>query len=185
MNDRAYLEHDWWPKALPPNVIIGERSWLYSSYAFTHYRSEHDVGVKIGHDSGVYVGSLFDLGPSGSVVIGDYCTIVGLIVSSNGRTLIGDYSFIAHEVVIADSLTAVPPDSRETVADAPPSIVIGENAWIGARATLLPGARVGEGAIIGAATVVDMPVPPFAIVAGNPARIVGDARALMNSQEDE
>ena len=53
------------------------------------------------------------------------------------------------------------------------SISIGSNSWIGARAILLAGARIGEGAIVGAAAVVDFSVPPYAIVAGNPARIVG------------
>jgi acetyltransferase-like isoleucine patch superfamily enzyme len=41
---------------------------------------------------------------------------------------------------------------------------------------LLSGVRIGEGAIVGAAVVVDFEVPPFAIVAGNPLRIVGWAK---------
>jgi acetyltransferase-like isoleucine patch superfamily enzyme len=54
-------------------------------------------------------------------------------------------------------------------------VAIGRNAWIGARAILLGGADIGEGAIVGAGAVVDFPVPAFAIVAGNPARVVGSA----------
>ena len=54
----------------------------------------------------------------------------------------------------------------------PAAIVVGRNSWIGARAVLLTGAVIGEGAIVGAAAVVDFEVPPFATVAGNPARIV-------------
>jgi len=170
----GYLKHDWWPKPIPANVEIGDRTWVHSAFAFSHYRSEMEVGVRIGNDCGVYINSLFNLGPQGSVEIGDFSTIVGLIVSSNGRTSIGPHSFIAHDVVIADEPVAVPPRGRgDTEPDASPDIVIGENVWIGARVTILPGARLGEGAIVGAATVVDFEVPPFAVVAGQPARVVG------------
>ncbi len=49
-------------------------------------------------------------------------------------------------------------------------ITIGHGAWIGANATVM--ANVGNDAIVGAGSVVTKPVPPFAIVAGNPARII-------------
>lgn len=52
-------------------------------------------------------------------------------------------------------------------------IEIQDNVWIGARAVILGGARIGEGSIVGAASVVDFEVPPYSIVAGNPARVVG------------
>jgi maltose O-acetyltransferase len=51
-------------------------------------------------------------------------------------------------------------------------IVIGNDVWIGTRAILLPGVTIGDKAIIGAGCVVTKNVPPCAIVAGNPARIV-------------
>jgi putative colanic acid biosynthesis acetyltransferase WcaF len=50
-------------------------------------------------------------------------------------------------------------------------IVIGENAFIGARAFLLPGVVIGSGAIVGACSVVTRDVPPGATVMGNPAQI--------------
>lgn len=49
-------------------------------------------------------------------------------------------------------------------------------ASIGSNAVILPGVTIGEGALVGAGAVVTRDVPDFAIVAGNPARIVGDAR---------
>lgn len=52
-------------------------------------------------------------------------------------------------------------------------IRIGANAFVGARAFVLPGVSVGEGAIVGACAVVTKPVPAYAVVAGNPARVVG------------
>jgi virginiamycin A acetyltransferase len=52
---------------------------------------------------------------------------------------------------------------------------IGNDVWIGANVTILPGCdRVGDGAIIGAGSVVTRPVDDFTIVAGNPARVIGE-----------
>src|SRR5919107_5087597 len=106
MSGKVTLEHDWFPWPLPPNVVIGARSWLYSSYAFLHYRSERPCGFRVGHDSGIYVGTCFDLGPSGEVEIGDYCTLVSPTISTNGRIVIGDHVLISAGVVMADSFTA-------------------------------------------------------------------------------
>ena len=168
-----HLDHDWFPKPLPKNVAVAERSWVYSSFAFCHFESRWPGAVKIGHDSGIYNGTFFDLGPDASVEIGNYCSLVGAIIAVNGKVVIGDYSFIAHEVVIADSFAQVP---GQRAASQSGKIIIGENVWIGANAVILLGAKIGEGAIIGAGAVVDFEVPPFAIVAGNPASVKGSVQ---------
>ncbi len=169
-----FLDHDWWPVPLPDNVSIGERTWLYSAYAFLHYRSRRPRAVTIGSDTGVYEGTFFDLGPEGECHIGDFGTIVGPVIATNGRVVIGDYAFISFHVVIADSPFAAPPEVSATPPGA--ETIIGDNVWLGVRAQIFGGITVGEGAVIGAAASVDFDVPPFAIVAGNPARIVGEAR---------
>ena len=51
-------------------------------------------------------------------------------------------------------------------------IVIGEDAFVGARAFILPGVVVGDGAVVGACSVVTSDVPPWTVVAGNPCRAV-------------
>jgi acetyltransferase-like isoleucine patch superfamily enzyme len=165
------LDHDWYPAPLPDHVTIGDDSWVYSSFAFIHDRSQR--GVVIGRDAGVYNGTFFDLGSDGFVEIGDFCTIVGAIFSTNGWVVVRDYAFIAHEVVVADGDFAVPAPRTARLDE--PSIVIGENAWIGARAVLLGGAHIGRDAVVGAGTVVDGVVPDGAIVAGSPYRVIGPA----------
>lgn len=51
-------------------------------------------------------------------------------------------------------------------------IVIGNDVWIGKYANILSGVQIGDGAIIGAKSVVTKDVPPYAIVAGNPAKLI-------------
>jgi acetyltransferase-like isoleucine patch superfamily enzyme len=171
MHGPRTLQHDWFPRSLPANVQIGVNSWVYSSFAFLHYRSRQPCGVQIGHDTGVYNGTFFDLDVDGEVTIGDYCTLVGPIICLNGRLSISDYVFIAHEVTIADHFAAAPPGAE--VRGAPSNriseISIGEGAWIGTRAVLLPGAKIGPWAVVGAGSVVNCDVPPYGVVAGNPA----------------
>lgn len=53
-------------------------------------------------------------------------------------------------------------------------VVIGDRAWIGFRAVILPGVTIGEGAVVGSCAVVTKDVAPFTIVAGNPARVIGE-----------
>jgi maltose O-acetyltransferase len=53
-----------------------------------------------------------------------------------------------------------------------PPVRIGDDVWIGTRAIILPGITIGKGAIIGAGAVVTKDVPPYAICAGNPARVI-------------
>lgn len=161
------LAHDWFPRPLPARAAVGERSWLYSSYAFHHCHGT----VTIGPDAGVYNGTHFELGPDGEVSIGRFCTVVGAIIRTNGLVTIGDYALIAHEVVIADTAFATPPDGAAEPRSA--AITIGAGAWIGARALVLGGASIGEDAIVGAGALVTGTVPPGATVVGNPARVAG------------
>lgn len=59
-------------------------------------------------------------------------------------------------------------------ADRGGDVVIGNRVWIAYRAIILPGVIIGDGAVIGAGAVVTKNVEPFAIVAGNPARKIGE-----------
>ena len=181
MNHHVVLDHDWFPSPLPENVTIGEGSWLHSSYALLHFQSRRPIGLRIGRRTGMYVETFFNVGPDGHVEIGDYCTLAGPIISTNHCVSIGDYVMISREVILADRDFAQPdhepartPQSQklETADD----IIVADDAWIGTRSVLLGGARLGRGAIVGAGTVVVFEVPDYAIVAGNPPRIVGWAR---------
>jgi acetyltransferase-like isoleucine patch superfamily enzyme len=173
-----HLAHDWFSRPLPSNVRIGESSWLYSSYAFSHYQSKAPIGIQVGENTGLYHGTFFDLGPDAELVVGDYCSLVGVIFATNGRVTIGDYTFIAHEVVVSDSHWSIPDfeTDRQRIRSIPSShthlVEIGQNVWIGAQAILVGSVRIGDGSIIGAGTLVTSDVPPYTVCAGNPMRVL-------------
>lgn len=85
---------------------------------------------------------------------------------------IGDRVSIAPRVTI---VTSSHPNNSLIRAFAPVAhgpVIIEADAWIGAGAILLPGIRVGRGAVVGAQSVVAEDVPPLHVVAGQPARLV-------------
>jgi len=168
------LSGDWYDVPLPRGVVLGERTWVYSSYAFLHCQSELDPCVRIGNDTGVYDGSIFELGPNGSVEIGRFCNIVAAIIRADGPVVVEDYALVSWNVYISDLTddVATPPGAEPSRTAQAGPLVIGRNSWVCAGAILLRGASIGEEAIVGAGAVVREPVRPGAIVAGNPARVV-------------
>ena len=51
-------------------------------------------------------------------------------------------------------------------------LVIGNDVWIGRESVIMPGVKIGDGAIVAAYSVVNKDVPPYAVVGGNPARLI-------------
>lgn len=70
-------------------------------------------------------------------------------------------------------ITDAEKDKLDNLHEYDKDVVVGEDVWLAANVTLLAGVTVGRGAIVGAGSVVRTDVPPYAIVLGNPARIVG------------
>lgn len=70
--------------------------------------------------------------------------------------------------VVGEFMTSV----RQKSGDEDLGVVIDDDVWIGARAVVLRGVTVGRGAIVGAGAVVTKSVPPYSVVAGNPAEVV-------------
>jgi acetyltransferase-like isoleucine patch superfamily enzyme len=174
----SVLPHDWFCRELPSGLQLGPRCFLYSAFSFLHCQPSAKNVVRINNDSGIYHGTFFELGPDARVEIGSYCTLVGAILRVEREVRIGDYVFIAHEVVLSDcdgpglprvwpSAGLLPPGSCE-----PRAIRIEDDVWIGMRAVILAGVTVGTGAVIGAGAVVCEDVPPRSVVSGNPAHVV-------------
>ncbi|WP_414530440.1 acyltransferase [Nodularia chucula] len=73
------------------------------------------------------------------------------------------------------------PQSPE-FADKGGDVIIGDRAWIAYRAIILPGVTIGEGAVIGAGSVVSRSVAPYSIVAGNPGKVIGERSCNLTYQ---
>jgi acetyltransferase-like isoleucine patch superfamily enzyme len=87
-----------------------------------------------------------------------------------GGIEIGDGSLIGHNTTIATLNHDFNPAKRQNLTPSP--VKIGKNVWIGSDCTILPGVIIGDGAIIGAGSVVTKSVPANAIAVGNPARVI-------------
>lgn len=94
----------------------------------------------------------------------------GYHFQDQGGIMLGDGTLIGHNVVLATLNHDCDPQKRADLI--PASIVIGKNVWIGANATVLPGVRIGDGAIIAAGAVVTKDVPENTIVGGIPAKTI-------------
>ena len=99
------------------------------------------------------------------VTIGRYCSIArGVTIVASGEH---NYQAVANYPFAAMFDGAI---DRDTSRKGP--VTIGHDVWIGAHALILSGVRIGHGAVVAAGSVVSRDVPPYAIVAGVPARIL-------------
>jgi acetyltransferase-like isoleucine patch superfamily enzyme len=166
---------------VPFDALMRRVIWRAACRSFGH-------GVRIGPGVGFQHLETFEVGDG--VFFGAGAYVQGRF---DGRCRIGDHVWIgpqsyfdARDLVLEDYVgwgpgarvlgsehTGSPPDVPIIQTDLLiKPVVVGRGADIGTGATLLPGVTVGEGAIVGAGAVVTRDVPPFAIVAGVPARFL-------------
>jgi acetyltransferase-like isoleucine patch superfamily enzyme len=196
------LPWDWYPGTIPENVAIDETAYVETSFSFHAYRSRAAVGVEIGPGASTDLGTMFDVGPRGSVSLGRCALVHGARIICDERVEIGDYALISWNVVIMDTYR-VPTDpvlrrrhlqqaalaeprclaagERDGVAERDGAgggdvivrpVRVGPNVWIGFDACVLPGVSIGEGSIVGAKSVVVADVEPYTVVGGNPAKVL-------------
>ncbi len=106
--------------------------------------------------------------PPGTLV-GNYCSSAdGLHIFRRNHPI----NFLSqHPFFYNSELGLIGQDTIDRIEDNPLSI--GSDVWIGAGVTILPGCRsIGDGAIVGAGSVLTRDIPPFAVYAGNPARFI-------------
>lgn len=145
------------PNALCESTDIGDGTRIW---AFAHILP----GAVIGRDCNICDGVFVE----GDVRVGDRVTVKCGVQLWDGVRLADDV-FIGPNATFTNDRF---PRSR-SYPQSFPETVVEARASIGANATLLPGVRIGSGAMVGAGAVITRSVPPNAIVVGNPARIVG------------
>jgi len=151
------------------NVVIGRETRI------THPDLVNLYGCRIGEET--LIGPFVEIQKDTS--IGSRCKISSHSFVCEGVT-IEDEVMVAHGVMFTNDLypRATRPDGRPMAAG--DWRLVGtrvcRGASIGSNATIIAGVTIGEGALVGAGAVVTRDVPAFAIVAGVPARVIGDIR---------
>lgn len=152
-----------------PSVQLGEGVRIFHPDLVNLY------GCRIGADT--RIGTFVEI--QAGVVVGARCKIQSHSFLCEGVEL-EDEVFIGHGVMFTNDRfpAATGADGQPKGADdwVMERTLVRRRAAIGSGATILCGLEIGEGALVGAGAVVIRPVPAHAVVAGNPARIVGDAR---------
>ena len=124
------------------------------------------VGQEVNIEKGAMITSTMEIGDRSGV---------GINATISGKVVIGNDVMMGPECIIyarnhAFDRTDIP--MREQGFSAEKPVYIGDDVWIGGRVTILPGVHIGKGAIVGAGAVVTKDVPEYAIVGGNPAKII-------------
>lgn len=130
-------------------------------------------------ENGVRIGIKTRIGPYSFIGansnIGDNCISIGSYCSIGQNTLIGPNihpvdRLSTSAVFYSSSWGYVEHNEKDSFNSK--SVILGNDVWVGAYSIILPGINIGDGVVIGANSVVTKDVPDFAIVAGNPARII-------------
>lgn len=132
-------------------------------------------GMKIGKGSVIHMNAVFYYPPN--ISIGND-TIIGerAVLDGRGKLIIGDHVAFATGVMVLNAEHDVhDPDFKARIEP----VIIEDYVFIGPRSVILPGVKVGKGAIIAAGAVVTKDVEPFTIVGGVPAKHIKE-RELKN-----
>ncbi len=134
-----------------------------------HEYMGHILGKKLDASTTVLPPLYIDYGKPVTIGKGCFiqqcCTFFG-----RGGITIGNEVFIGPKVNLITINHDPNPENRSATYGRP--IIIEDKVWIGINSTILPGVKIGYGAIIGAGSVVTKDVPAMTIVAGNPARFI-------------
>lgn len=105
--------------------------------------------------------------------IGEHSVVnIDCFFELNDMVRIGDHVGIGHEVMFLTSSHKIGPAQRRNGALFTAPVRIEDGAWIGSRSVIFPGVTVGAGAVVSTGSVVNKDVPPNALVAGTPAKVV-------------
>lgn len=190
------IGHIFWKIFRGKQVKIGKNLRVLS---MTCFRAEKPDGrIEVGDNFIAYYNCRISAWGKGCIKIGNWCSVgSGTRIDVRESVEVGDYALISWDVLIAD-YDPHPIDSEERALEMRYShgviwpnfnkgemeeggyvpkfttrpIVIEDKVWIGARAIIMKGVRIGCGSVIAAGAVVTKDVPPYSIVAGNPATVV-------------
>lgn len=165
---------------LSKNVIIKQNS----SVSYRKISIKNNCSMAIGENSMVQSGIYFEK-ENAHIIIGDRTFIGASNIICSDRVNIGNDILIAWGCTIVDhnSHSIIWEERKSDVINwingkkdwtnvLTSPITIKDKAWIGFNSIILKGVTIGEGAIVGAGSVITKDVPPYTVVAGNPAKVI-------------
>lgn len=186
---RTYIENDWYKKGISSNAAFGDHVYLDTSYGFASFHSNQHKGLVMEEASGCYDIVSFIVSGNGKIKVGEYSIINGATIICNNEITIGKHCMVAWGAVISDNWfdaqipsvqernqllknAANDPQRKYPFCNRTAPVILEDNCWVGFGAIILPGVTLGEGCVVASKTVITEDVPPYAVVAGSPARIV-------------
>jgi acetyltransferase-like isoleucine patch superfamily enzyme len=150
----------------PKRIVVGSKTLVDGELLVHDYGGRITIGESayIGMGSRIWSGE--DVAIGAHVFVAHNCTIT----DTNSHQMEADERAAHYQRTVVDGK----PFEKGSIKTAP--IVIGDHAWINFNVAILKGVTIGEGAIIGAGSVVTKDVPPYVLCAGNPARVVRPLR---------
>lgn len=130
--------------------------------------------VSVGNDVNIYPNTTF--WGQGRITIGNHVEVgIGSVIYSSSDVEIGNNVLIAAHCYIIDSNHGIEKNKliRDQVSTIKGPVVIEDDVWLGAGCKVLSGVHIGNGAVIGANSLVNKDIPDYAIAVGSPARIIG------------
>jgi acetyltransferase-like isoleucine patch superfamily enzyme len=188
-DDRIHIDNDWFFAGLPSNVELGENVYVDTSYGFTQFYSTQQEALKLGEATGCYDRASVITAEEGRIDVGKFVILNGTTLVCKNRITIGDHCMLAWGSVVTDSWldpsilslearrallkkAAADPRRRYPFFGEAKPVVLEDNCWVGFDAVILPGVRIGTGSVVACKSIIDFDVPPFAIVGGNPAKVI-------------
>lgn len=144
--------------------MINQTSGIYTKEFLSN--SRYQIG-----DYTYGVPQVHDWGDGGNLIIGKFTSI-----AQNVTILLGGYH--RHDWISTYPFKSIKeglwPRAKHVIKDrtSKGDVIIGNDVWIGINSTILSGVTIGDGAVIAACSVVTKNIPPYAIVGGNPAKII-------------
>lgn len=110
-------------------------------------------------------------GDGAVLTIGRACSInYGVSLGATGSITLGDRVRLGPYVMVVDTDFHDP--LQRHVRPPPRPVVLEDDVWVGAKACIMPGVKIGRGSIVGTGAVVTRDVPPFTVVGGVPAKVI-------------
>lgn len=161
-------------------IHFSRKAWHKILTVLYHYQFKHisrsarvQYSVKVANPGHLYMGENTNIDDGGIIMN----TRANLIIKNNSGAAVGLLAITGNHMSIVGKnlmqITEKTKDELDPNHEMDKDIVVEEDVWIAARVTLLSGAHLGRGCEVGSGSVVRGTIPPYAVVIGNPCKIVG------------